>query len=130
MRRSILRSIFLAVGGAALLTSFNAYALNYFELEVYPYKTANRGELELENFTTYSSRGTKDADPPDNNKGLTRTTFEFTYGITDKTEVTYYRDYARPRGGNFDYAASRVHVRTRFYEKGELPVDIGAYAEI
>lgn len=118
------------IGALALLASFDASAINYFELEVYPYQTANKGEIELENFTTYTSRGTKDLPEPDNNKGLTRTTFEFTYGVTDKTEVAYYRDYARARGDNFDYAASRYRVRTRFFEKGELPVDLGAYAEL
>lgn len=114
----------------ALLVSSKAMALNYFELEVYPYKTASKGEFELENFTTHTSRGTKDLPAPDNNKGLTRSTFEFTYGVTDKTELAYYRDYARARGDNFEYAASRYRVRTRFFEKGELPVDLGAYAEL
>ncbi|MFL6714616.1 MAG: hypothetical protein ACJ8LN_17055 [Sulfurifustis sp.] len=118
------------IGALALFASFEASAINYFELEVYPYQTASKGEVELENFTTHTSRGTKDAPEPDNNKGLTRTTFEFAYGVTDKTEVAYYRDYARARGDNFEYAASRYRVRTRFFEKGELPVDLGAYAEL
>jgi hypothetical protein len=130
MFRSNLRVVLRGLGVAALLASGQAWALNYFELEVYPYKTANRGEFELENFTASTSRGTKEPPAPDDNKGLTRSTFELTYGITDKTEIAYYRDYARARGGNFDYAASRYRVRTRFFEKGELPIDIGAYAEL
>jgi hypothetical protein len=107
-----------------------ALALNYFELEVYPYQTESRGEIEIENFTTHTSVGTKDAAPPANNEGLTRSTIELAYGITDKTEIAYYRDYVRPSGGSFEHAASRYRVRTRFYEKGELPVDLGAYAEL
>jgi hypothetical protein len=128
--RFTLRAALYATAAMALLLSGQASALNYFELEVYPYKTANQGEFELENFTNYTSRGTKDEDPPANNKGLTRSTFELTYGVTDKTEVAYYRDYARERGDHFEYAASRYRVRTRFFEKGELPVDLGAYAEL
>src|SRR5581483_3788627 len=112
MFRRTTRAIFYLLGAGVLGASNNAYALNYFELEVYPYRTASKGEFELENFTTHTSRGTKDAPDPDNNKGLTRSTFEFTYGITDKTEIAYYRDYARARGNNFEYAASRSrHVR-------------------
>jgi hypothetical protein len=130
MFRSNLRSVLHGLGAVALLASGEASALNYFDLEVYPYKTASRGEFEIENFTTHTSRGTKEPAAPDDNKGLTRSTFELTYGITDKTEIAYYRDYARTRGNNFEYAASRYRVRTRFFEKGELPVDIGAYAEL
>jgi len=47
------------LGGTALLLSHVAHALNYFELEVYPYHTADQGEVELENFTTYTRRGTQ-----------------------------------------------------------------------
>jgi hypothetical protein len=119
------------LGGTALLVSQAAHALNYFELEVYPYKTAAQGEVELENFTTYNRRGTQDAPAPDNNKGLTRSSFEASYGVTEKTEVAGYVDYSRARGqGDWDLKASRVHARTRFAEKGELPVDLGLYAEV
>jgi hypothetical protein len=119
------------LGGSALLISQAAFALNYFELEVYPYKTAAQGEVELENFTTYTRRGSQDMSVPDNNKGLTRSSFEVSYGVTEKTEVSGYVDYSRARGqGDWDIKASRLHARTSFAEKGELPVDLGLYAEV
>ena len=118
-------------GGAALLLSQVVHALNYFELEVYPYKTAAKDEVELENFTTYTRRGSQDIPAPDNNKGLTRNSFEASYGVTEKTEVAGYVDYSRARGqGDWDLKASRARTRTRFAEKGELPVDLGVYAEV
>ncbi len=118
------------VGGAVLLASGSAQALNYFELEVYPYETASRGEVELENFTSYTRRGTQDAPVPVNNQGLVRNSIEMTYGVTDKTEVAGYVDYSRARGdSDWDLHGSRAHVRTRFAEKGEWPVDLGLYAE-
>jgi hypothetical protein len=121
----------MLLGGSALLVSQVALALNYFELEVYPYKTAAQGEVELENFTTYTRRGTQDTPVPDNNQGLVRNSMEVTYGVTDKTEVAGYVDYSRARGqGDWDLKGSRAHVRTRFAEKGELPVDLGLYAEV
>lgn len=126
----VTRPVVYAFGVLIALASNTAYALNYFELETYPYKTASRGEIEVENFTTYTSRGSKDLEEPDNNKGLARSTLELTYGITDKTEVAYYRDYERARGEHFEHAASRYRIRTRFYEKGELPVDLELYAEL
>jgi hypothetical protein len=121
----------MLLGGSALLLSQAAHALNYFELEVYPYKTAAQGEVELENFTTYTRRGSQDMLVPDNNKGLTRSTFEASYGVTEKTEVAGYVDYSRARGqGDWDLKGSRWHARTRFAEKGELPVDLGLYTEV
>jgi hypothetical protein len=120
----------LLLGSVLLLTGQVAHALNYFELETYPYRTASRGEVELENFTAYTRRGTQDAPAPDNNQGLVRNSMEVTYGVTDKTEVAGYVDYSRARGnGDWDLAGSRAHVRTRFAEKGEWPVDLGLYAE-
>ncbi len=121
----------MLLGGSALLLSQVAHALNYFELEVYPYQTAAQGEVELENFTAYTLRGSQDMQAPDNNKGLTRTSFEASYGVTEKTEIAGYVDYSRARGQNdWDLKASRWHARTRFAEKGELPVDLGLYAEV
>jgi len=127
VRSLVFRGVML--GGMGLLASGPAQALNYFELEVYPYATAAKGELELENNTTYTDRGTQSDSPPENNKGLTRSSVELNYGVTDKTELAGYVDYSRARGGDWEHAASRVRARTRFYEKGELPVDIGLYAE-
>lgn len=117
-----------AIGAVTLLGSGTAWALNYFELEVYPYATASRGEVEVENFTTYTSRGRDDS--AENNAGLTRSTLELSYGLTDKTEVAYYRDYQRARGGRFEHAGGRLRARTRFGEKGEGPLDLGLYAEL
>jgi hypothetical protein len=121
----------MLLGGSALLLSQVAHALNYFELEVYPYKTAAQGEVELENFTTYTRRGSQDMPEPDNNKGLTRSSFEASYGVTEKTDVAGYVDYSRARSqDDWDLKASRLHARTRFAEKGELPVDLGLYVEV
>jgi len=130
MKRNSRKQLLIGLPLAFSLVSPAAFALNYFELEVYPYQTASRGEVEIENFTTHTSRGTKDAAAPANNDGLTRSTLELAYGVTDKLEVAYYRDYAKPDGGSFEHVASRYRARTRFYEKGELPVDLGFYIEI
>ncbi len=120
------------LGGALLLLGRAAYALNYFELETYPYQTASRGEIELEDFAAYTRRGTQDAPPPYNNQGLVRNSMELTYGMTDKTEIAAYADYARVPGdgGGWEFDGNRVHLRTRFAEKGEWPVDLGLYAEV
>lgn len=125
----IIRKIVL-IAGVSLAFVRPALALNYHELEVYPYRTAQKGELELEYGGVYTDRGTRDADSSDNNENRLRNSLELTYGLTDKTEITAYADYDRLPGGGGEFEGKRFHVRTRFFEKGELPVDLGAYVEL
>lgn len=127
--KSMRLSVGLVLGAMGCLGASNAYALNYYELEVYPYQTASKGETELENTFVYTDQGTQDAATPGANRGLRRESLEASYGVTDKTEVAIYGDFAGAPGGGWDHAATRVRARTRFFEKGELPVDLGLYAE-
>lgn len=108
------------------LISRNAEALNYYELEVYPYRIAAPGELEVENFTAYTARGT-DA-PSRLNQNVTRDSIELTYGLTEHLEVAGYLDTFRD-GAGVSLGGERFHVRAAFFHKGQLPVDLGAYIE-
>ena len=118
----------LTFAGALLATS-PTHALNYFDLEVYGYDTLKKGERLIENKNNYTYDGT-DAPAPENNDNLLRSTFEFAYGITDKTEVAAYLDFSNPRDGGWRHAADRLRVRTSLFEKGQLPVDVGLYGEL
>lgn len=117
---------------AILIGSENpARALNFFELEVYPYDTAGEGELELENQNSYVINGEKNADPgmvPSHH--LWRTSFEGVYGVTDHLEAAAYLDLALTADGRFDYAGWRARGRYRFLEKDQIPVNLGLYAEM
>ena len=115
---------------SAVLVSNSAYALNYFELEVYPYATPAKGETEVENTTTYTPLGSKLVAAPDNHAGSKRTTFEVSRGVTDKTEISIYSDLYQQGHSSWHSAADRIHMRTRFFEKGQLPVDLALYAEM
>lgn len=118
----------LTFAGALLATS-PAHALNYFDLEVYGYDTLKKGERLIENKNNYTYDGT-DAPAPEDNDGLLRSTVEFAYGITDKTEVAAYLDFSNPDDGGWHHAADRLRVRTSLFEKGQLPVDLGLYGEL
>ncbi len=106
-----------------------AYAFNYFELEVYPYRTAARGELEIESHNAYTVQGTDAAQ--DNRTDLARTSVEATYGLTDHLEFAAYADAVHDptRGHALTFAGQRYHLRASFFQKGQLPVDLGAYIE-
>jgi hypothetical protein len=110
---------------ALLFACARAQAIEYYELEVYGYQTAAARELEVENSTSFSSDDESRVD-----SRIVRSTLEFNYGISDRWEATAYLDYTKPADDNLEYTAFRAHARTRFYEKGEMPVDLGAYFEI
>jgi len=122
MNRSLIPLLSLLF--ASVLSS-SAWAVEYYELEVYGYQTPAHHELELENTTSMSSDETPALD-----NHILRSTFEFSYGWTDSFETTAYLDYTQPADDAGEYTAFRGHARTRFFEKGELPVDLGAYFEV
>ncbi len=119
----------LALAAFALATPA-AYALNYNELEVYPYATAQPREIEIENRFTYTQQGRRDVDAPDNHQGMLRDSTEFVYGFTERTEGALYFDYERPKDGAWSHTGQRLRLRHRFAEKGEYPVDFGLYLEL
>ncbi len=108
-----------------------AFALNLFELEVYPYETAGPGEMELESLNSYVINGQRDAEPGQAiTHHLWRTSLEMVYGVTDHLEAAGYLDLALTANGRFDYAGGRVRGRYRFLEKDQIPINLGLYAEL
>ena len=109
-----------------------AWALNFFELEVYPYDTAGPGELEVESLNSYFVNGQTAPPEPDQvaDQHLWRSSLEMNYGLTDHLEAAGYLDVARTGDGSFDYAGARFHGRYRFLEKDEIPVNLGVYVEL
>jgi hypothetical protein len=106
-----------------------------WEFEVYPAQTVGRGMLEVESLNSYVADGHSE---PDEGTGtekyksdhMYRTSLELTYGITDRIEAAAYLNLAQPAGGPFQYAGSKYRVRGSLFEQGELPVDLGWYAEL
>lgn len=101
-----------------------AHAVEYYELEVYGYQTAEPHELEMENATSLSS----DREDGFSNRIL-RSTFEFNYGLAENWETSAYFDYTKPVGAEAEFTSFRAHARTRFFEQDDLPADLGAYFE-
>jgi len=129
LTRIVLITVFGLAGSLGVCSS--ALALNYYELEVYPYMTPAKGELELEASATSTRRGTKaESDEGGYNHRVLRSSLEVSYGVTEKTELTAYADFINVPGEGSSFGGQRYHARTRFFEKGELPVDLGAYVEL
>jgi hypothetical protein len=122
--------IALTLAAMFALPAHPALALNPFEFEVYPYATEGPGMVELEWLQSFVPKGhAADRDTAASNH-IYRSSFELTYGLTDRIEAAAYLDLGKPSGHSFDYAGSRYRLRGRLFEQGELPVDLGWYAEL
>ncbi len=106
-----------------------------FEFEVYGYQTEGPGILELESLNSFVPKGHHQGEagtsagtfPSDD---AFRTSLELTYGLTDRIEGAAYLNLIRPNGSSLEYAGSKYRLRGRLFEQGELPIDIGWYAEL
>lgn len=115
---------FATVCTAALGFSQAAHAeIEYQELEVYGHQTASVGEVEVENISSVS-----DATPGE--ASIFRTSFEFNYGLANNLEVAAYTDFNGMAGNGMTFEALRVRGRYSFFEKNQMPVDLGIYAEL
>ena len=105
-----------------------------FEFEVYPYRTLNRGMVELESLNSIVANGhrgeggTSKGTLP--SQSMWRTAFELTYGLTDRIEAAAYVNLAKPNGGDLRYAGSKFRLRGSLFDQGRLPVDLGWYVEL
>ncbi len=121
--------------GLLLLASQALAQVDPFEFEVYPSQTEGQGVLELESLNGFVPKGhhgpgegTSAGDLASDS--MYRTALELEYGLTDKLEAAAYLNLAHANGGSFQYAGSKYRLRGSLFEQGELPLDLGWYAEL
>ena len=118
--------VFLGLIGLATRLS----AQEKFDIAVYPYATAHRGEWELEGNLNYANRGTRVFDgsvAP--TQGQWRFAAEVTRGLTDHWEVSGYLLGAQVPALGLEYAGWRLRSRVRAPEAWRLPVGVGLSVE-
>jgi len=126
--RSHLIPIFVGVLASSLYQPLPAQ--ESFEIAVYPYATAHRGEWELEGHFNYASRGTRTFDgavAP--TQGQVRFAGELTRGITNHWEMSGYLLAAQVPDLGVRYAGWRLRSRFRAPEEWRLPVRLGLSLE-
>ena len=136
--KSVGRWLFL-VGPFAALILLNApraiAQLDAFEFEVYPYKTLDRGMVELETMNSVVANGHNSAGAGTSagefaSQGMWRNTYELTYGLTDRIEGAAYLNLAQVRGHGLWYAGSKYRLRGQLFDQDTLPVNLGWYLEL
>ena len=114
----------------ALVVGSPLSAQEAFEISVYPYATAHRGEWEVEGHLNYSSRGTRAfAGSVAPTQGQVRLAAELTRGLTDHWEVSGYFLAAQVPDLGVQYAGWRLRSRFRAPEDWRLPVKMGLSVE-
>jgi hypothetical protein len=129
MRRDV-RRVLALFGVLAVFVHRPASTQEHFEIAVYPYATAHRGEWEFEGHLNYASRGTSDfSGSVAPTQGQWRLAAEVTRGITDHWEIAGYLLGAQVPVLGFEYAGWRLRSRVRAPESWRLPVRVGFSAE-
>lgn len=103
----------------------------------YPYGTLPAGQLEVEQYLDLVPVRVERENPDGTLDGVyglrSVLTTELEFGITDRLELGWYFQFRQGASSTtpflrFDGVKQRLHYR--FAEAGELPVDIGVYAEL
>jgi len=114
----------------AVLAARPLAAQEAFEISVYPYATAHRGEWDVEAHLNYANRGTTAFDgavAP--RQGQVRFAGELTRGLTDHWEMSAYLLAAQVPALGTRYAGWRLRSRFRAPEEWRLPVNMGLSVE-
>ncbi len=127
--------VFVILSTALALPGRSAAQLDPWEFEVYPYHTLGRGTAELESLNSVVVKGHRAGDGGTSagavgSQSMWRTALELTYGLTDRVEAAAYLNLAKPSGHDFQYAGAKFRLRGSLFDQGQLPLDLGWYAEL
>jgi hypothetical protein len=130
-----LAAILCCAAGALIVPGAARAQLDPFEFEVYPYQTEGRGMVELESLNSFVPKGHSTGEDGTSSgtylsNEMYRTSFELTYGLTDKVEAAAYLSLAHPNGASFQYAGSKFRLRGSLFEQDQLPLNLGWYVEL
>ena len=113
-----------------LLTAWQVYAQDPFEIHVYEYESLKPGEFSLETHLNYVGIGTKTPQgpvAPFNDQF--HMTYELTGGITDNVSLGFMLLTAKRPGYGLEYAGWRVLPHFYVPEEWHWPINLGLVAE-
>ena len=88
------------------------------------YYTTKKGEFEAELYNDYNF-----TDLDDNNQDSSKHQIELEYGVADHLQLAYYEVYTWDRTNDFERDEFKLEGKYRFFQAGDLPVDVALYAE-
>ena len=116
--------ISLATLSIFLSTEGHVYAHMRDYLVNQPYYTTRKGEFEVELYNDLNLTDVRNDETYNSGHQV-----ELEYGITDHLQLAYYELFKWGRLKDWQQDAFKIEGKYRFFESGELPVDIALYTE-
>jgi hypothetical protein len=114
----------------ALTPRRSAYAIDFYEIQVYSVETAPKGHLTLELHSNSTTTATGALAKDEINPYQVHETLEATYGLLRWLEVGQYIATAKFDNGEYNYAGARSKIHFGIPQSAEWPVELGANIEL
>src|SRR5208337_1927339 len=130
-----IQSHLVRIIGATILTwtlalPLRAYAIDFYEIEVYQTETTPQGHLQLELHSNTVSTATGEEAKAALNPYQIHETLEATYGLRPWLEVGQYFATAKLNNGQYEYAGSRTKMHFGVPQTEGWPVRFGGNIEL
>src|SRR5260370_41760638 len=133
-RRRLFRSTFTLILPVALVCILwlegSAFAIDFYEIQIYPTETTPERVLQLELHSNSVTTATGELAHSQLNPYQVHETLEATYGLTPHIEIGQYFATAKLSNGEYEYAGSRTKVHFGVAESDSWPLQIGGNIEL
>jgi len=121
-------AIFCAI--ATMLVVGRAFAIDFYEIQIYDTETAPVGHLELELHSNTTSTATGQLAKSEIDVYQVHETLEATYGVLNWVEIGQYFCTAKLSSGDYEYSGSRSKIHFGVPQTFEWPVQFGGNIEL
>jgi hypothetical protein len=115
---------------AFLCLSGPAYAIDFYEIQIYPTETTPKNVLQLELHSNSVTSATGSEAHAQLNPYQVHETLEATYGLTPHLEIGQYFATAKLSNGEYEYAGSRTKLHFGLGASDAWPLQIGGNFEL
>jgi hypothetical protein len=130
----VLRSTFTLILPVALVCILwlegSAFAIDFYEIQIYPTETTPERVLQLELHSNSVTTATGELAHNQLNPYQVHETLEATYGLTPHIEIGQYFATAKLSNGEYEYAGSRTKMHFGVAESDSWPLQIGGNIEL
>jgi hypothetical protein len=133
-RVRVFRSTFTLILPLALVCILrlggSAFAIDFYEIQIYPTETTPERVLQLELHSNSVTSATGEIAHAQIVPYQVHETLEATYGLTPHIEIGQYFATAKLNNGNYEYAGSRTKIHFGVAESDSWPLQIGGNIEL
>ena len=123
-------AVFAALTVWWMLHSASAFAIDFYEIQIYTTDTTPKEQLTLELHSNTVTTATGQLAHQTINPYQIHETLEATYGVFDHLEVGQYFCTAKLNNGNYEYAGSRSKMHFGISQTDRWPISLGGNIEL